>query len=377
MTSDSEQIQTRIFFPNISGLRFVGAFIVILCHCFTTDTTVWGDFYDGYWFQKFAFAVSRGHVAIMLFFVISGFLITYLLLDENARRGRIHIGNYLARRFLRVWPLYFIVVGFGFLVFPHLPYGISTVHEGWRFALFLSNFDEILVGQRDSINFLSATWTVSVEEQFYLVWGFLIGILRFRKQLSYPVFFLLIILGSLIFRWYYLADHRMLYYHTLSVMSDLAIGGLIGWWAYTGGARQFIGRIPGPIVFLIYAAGCLLIVFDAHIFRGGLFIIERVVHGVFFAFVLLEQVYGKSRLLRLDRIPGFYGAGKLTYGLYMFHYIFIYYWTIFFSGNGFNQHLWQFVLFVLAVFLSTYITAWLSYRLIERPVLTLKRYFRS
>ena len=186
----------RPFFNNLNGLRFVGALTVLIFHCFTLQREIWGDFYNGTIFH-FVFSVaSKGHLGVNLFFVLSGFLITYLLLHEYARTGKINILNYLLRRFLRIWPLYFLVVLFGFFLFPKLPYGVVTIHEFWRFALFLSNFDEIIHGINDKINFLSATWSVSIEEQFYLVWGFLLGLIPFKKSFSFPVFFIVIILGS-------------------------------------------------------------------------------------------------------------------------------------------------------------------------------------
>ena len=180
MSKTSTSEIARPFFDNLNGLRFVGALAVLLFHCFSLEREIWGDFFQGYWFQKVYLVVGKGHLGIILFFVLSGFLITYLLLFENAKTGRINLFNYLMRRFLRVWPMYFLVVLFGFFLFPILPYGIETIHEFWRFALFFSNIDEILLGKNDPLNFLSATWTVSVEEQFYLTWGILIGIISFR-----------------------------------------------------------------------------------------------------------------------------------------------------------------------------------------------------
>jgi peptidoglycan/LPS O-acetylase OafA/YrhL len=367
----------RIFFPNLHGLRFVGALAVMFFHCFTLNREIWGDFYNGYWFQKAGIVLGKGHLGVILFFVLSGFLITYLLLDESTRKGRINLVHYLMRRFLRVWPLYFVIVLFGFFVFPHLPYGIETVHEFWRYALFLSNIDEVINGMRDSINFLTATWSVSVEEQFYLTWGVLIGLIAFRKKQTYLYFFCAVILTSLVFRYFHLDDHRSLYYHTFSVMSDLAIGGVIGLWAFNGGAQRAFENIPRWAIVLGYIAGCSLLVLEGHLFRGVFFIFERFVPGIVFAFILLEQVYSKHSFFKIDRVWGFYNSGKLTYGFYMFHCIFIYYWAIFFRNHGLTENLFHYCLFILAVFVSTYALAWISFYYFEEQFLKLKRFFRS
>ena len=371
----SRQIE-RPFFNNLNGLRFVGALTVLLFHCFTLQREVWGDFYNGTFFH-FVFSIAnKGHLGVNLFFVLSGFLITYLLLHEYASTGKINILNYLLRRFLRIWPLYFLVVLFGFFLFPRLPYGIVTIHEFWRFALFLSNFDEIIHGMNDKINFLSATWSVSIEEQFYLVWGFLLGLIPFKKSFSFPVFFSVIILGSIVFRSFYWFDNRIIYFHTFSVMSDLGIGGLIGFLAFKGKIQSFFERVKKWQWIIFYMISSLLILGSNTLFTGSLIAIERTVIGFIFAIIILEQVYAKNSFYKIDKIPYFFSSGELTYGFYMYHCILIYYWSIFFKNHGFTEHVWQFAIYVLLVFSCTYALAWISLHYFERPILALKRYFR-
>lgn len=366
----------RPFFNNLNGLRFVGALTVLIFHCFTLQREIWGDFYNGTIFH-FVFSVaSKGHLGVNLFFVLSGFLITYLLLHEYARTGKINILNYLLRRFLRIWPLYFLVVLFGFFLFPKLPYGIVTIHEFWRFALFLSNFDEIIHGINDKINFLSATWSVSIEEQFYLVWGFLLGLIPFKKSFSFPVFFVVIILGSIVFRSFYWFDSRIIYFHTFSIMSDLGIGGLIGFLAFKGKIQSSFERVKKWQWIVFYVISTLLILGSNSIFEGSLIAFERTVIGIIFAIFILEQVYAKNSFYKIDKIPYFFSSGELTYGFYMFHCILIYYWSTFFKTHGFTDHLWQFLVYVVLVFFSTYVVAWISLHYFERPILGLKKYFR-
>lgn len=366
----------RPFFNNLNGLRFVGALTVLIFHCFTLQREIWGNFFNGTIFH-FVFSVaSKGHLGVNLFFVLSGFLITYLLLHEYARTGKINILNYLLRRFLRIWPLYFLVVLFGFFLFPKLPYGIVTIHEFWRFALFLSNFDEIIHGMNDKINFLSATWSVSIEEQFYLVWGFLLGLIPFKKSFSFPVFFVVIILGSIVFRSFYWFDSRIIYFHTFSVMSDLGIGGFIGFLAFKGKIQSSFERVKKWQWIVFYVISTLLILGSNSIFEGSLIAFERTVIGIIFAIVILEQVYAKNSFYKIDKIPYFFSSGELTYGFYMFHCILIYYWSTFFKTHGFTVHLWQFLVYVVLVFFSTYVVAWISLHYFERPILGLKKYFR-
>ena len=354
----------------------MGALAVFLFHSFTLHREIWGDFTEQSWFQAIYKVFEKGHLGINLFFVLSGFLITYLLLWEQKKSGKINLANYLMRRTLRVWPLYFLIIIFGFFVFPRLPYGIETIHELWRYALFLANFDELLVGLNDSINFLTAIWTVAVEEQFYIVWGLLIGLFAFRKKSMYIIFFSLIILFSIGFRMMNYNEPRMLYFHTFAVMSDLGIGGLIGLLAFQNKIQRFFENISRLTIIVTYLVGLALILFENLIFHGALVSIARIVPGVFFAFVILEQVYSKKSFLKIDRIPLMKYSGDISYGFYMFHCIAIYYWAMIFSDYHFTEHLYQFIVYLLVVFASTYLAAMLSYRFFELPFLRLKKKFK-
>lgn len=375
--SKSNAIQKeKPFFPNLNGLRFLAAIAVILFHTVSLNREIWGDFYYTTAFQKFAFLTSKGHFGIIFFFVLSGFLITYLLLWETANKGRINIVNYLFRRFLRVWPLYFLVVFFGFFIFPYLPCGIETKHVFWRYLLFLSNIDEIIVGGTDPINFLSATWTVSVEEQFYLAWGVLIGFFRFTQKKTYYFFFLAIILFALFFRYSFLSDHRVLYYHTFSVMSDLAVGGIIGLIAFEGKLITVFKKMRRWQIISFYVLAAIFFIYEGHVIKGTLFTFERIIPAVIFAVIILEQIYAEHSFFKADQLPFFSYSGKITYGLYMYHCIYIYYWAVCFNYFNWTDNIGYFIFFFSVVFASSYLTAHLSFKYYESPILRLKRFFR-
>ena len=89
-----------------------------------------------------------GDIGVNFFFVLSGFLITFLLLSERQFTGRIAIAAFYMRRVLRIWPLYFVVVLIGFVVFPWLKahFGETTSHEPaqlWYYLVFLANFNNL------------------------------------------------------------------------------------------------------------------------------------------------------------------------------------------------------------------------------------------
>ena len=98
------------FYENLNGLRFIGALSVFLFHGFTLGREMWGDFFNTPIFTGLFKLMSKGHHGVGLFFVLSGFLITSLLLHEAKNKGQINAFGFFMRRLLRIWPLYFIVV---------------------------------------------------------------------------------------------------------------------------------------------------------------------------------------------------------------------------------------------------------------------------
>jgi peptidoglycan/LPS O-acetylase OafA/YrhL len=362
-------------FPNLNGLRTIAAIAVVIYHIVFLNRNSWGEFSSSEFFRKLLIIVSRGHHAIELFFIISGFLITYLLIHEKELRGRIDFRNFLVRRFLRVWPLYFTIVLFGFFVFPQLPFGRETAHSLPLFLLFASNFSEIVYGWRDPVNFLSATWTVSVEEQFYLAWVLLSGVFGIGRKTLLVISLLALIAASLIFRHYHYSEPRVLHVHTLAVMSDLAIGALAAAWLKFGNAEHFFTNLPRLAIIAFYCAFILLLVFEDHLFAGKAIVFARVVSGGSLCFLMLEQIFSRHSVFKADGIPGFYFVGKHTYGIYMYHCIVIWYCgklSAAFPANGLT-----FFCYAASVILITWLTARFSYLFLESRFLRLQDRFRN
>lgn len=159
-------------------------------------------------------------------------------------------------------------------------------------------------------------------------------------------------------------------------MSDLAFGGIIGFLAYQGKVKLFFERLSRLHIIILYCIFAVVLIYEGHIFRGVLFTFERFTPGLIFSFIILEQVYAKRSFIKFDSIPYFFSSGALTYGFYMFHCIYLYYWSIFFNNNGLTESPWYFALYCLLVFITTYSTAWLSLHYYETPFLKLKRFFR-
>src|SRR4026208_162751 len=109
----------RVYFPNLNGLRFIAALLVIMQHI-EQIKSMYGI--ANRWSSPFMQVI--GEQGVSLFFVLSGFLITYLMLEEEKKTGTIQIRNFYRRRILRIWPLYFLIGFLALAVLSRIPFFI-------------------------------------------------------------------------------------------------------------------------------------------------------------------------------------------------------------------------------------------------------------
>src|SRR6478672_8841464 len=110
--------QKRVFFENLDGLRFFCVLSVFLFHSFYSENKQITD-HTLYHFVK-SDLFGNGNLGVNFFFVLSGFLITFLLIEEKKLKGNINLPYFWIRRILRIWPLFFFCVFFGFVIMPWL-----------------------------------------------------------------------------------------------------------------------------------------------------------------------------------------------------------------------------------------------------------------
>jgi peptidoglycan/LPS O-acetylase OafA/YrhL len=159
-------------------------------------------------------------------------------------------------------------------------------------------------------------------------------------------------------------------------MSDLAFGGILGLLVFKNKLVGWIKGLRSSQLFLIYLIGLGLIFTDSFYLFGTLSIFERLIPSIFFSFMILEQVYSEQSLFKVDRIKGFFHAGEISYGFYMFHCIVLYYMSILFSEMGWVYNISGFILYVITSLVCTHVLAHYSYAYFERPFLKLKKFFQ-
>ncbi|WP_448203496.1 acyltransferase family protein [Azospirillum sp. sgz302134] len=155
--------------PGLDGVRGLAVLSVVLHH---TSIIGWGPFFQGH--PPLPSFLIGGVVGVDIFFVLSGFLITNILISEYQSHGSISIFNFYMRRFLRLYPALLIVAGFSAaLLFSGQ---ISMKPQVLVYALtYTTNFAWAIEGQQgllEALSLLNHAWSLAVEEQFYLVWPF-------------------------------------------------------------------------------------------------------------------------------------------------------------------------------------------------------------
>jgi peptidoglycan/LPS O-acetylase OafA/YrhL len=312
----------------LDGLRGVAILLVVLHHF-----AMFGGFEPATKLDAVAVALTgAGWAGVDLFFVLSGFLITRILLNSNGERH--FFRNFYARRILRIFPLYYAMLGLFFVVGPVVawasgwiprsveePYRDIVNDQAWYWS-YLVNFRIAFHGWPE-FGALAHFWTLAIEEQFYLAWPLFVFYLGGRNLLRLCVF---LIVASLAIRLQLMWQGEILgaYVLTPARLDALALGGVLAVIANKAGGLQPWRRLAGLV------GGMSAIALGAiAIWRRGLWSGDTVTGTVgltllacFFGTLVVLSVTAPRRdlLSRLLRSEALMTLGRYSYGLYVFHH---------------------------------------------------------
>jgi peptidoglycan/LPS O-acetylase OafA/YrhL len=369
----------RTYFPNLNAVRFLAAFMVVIGHIEQFKGTFGLHNAQDTTFLPARFVMS-GRDAVTLFFVLSGFLITYLLLKEHQQTGTVNIRKFYIRRALRIWPLYYLIILLSITVIPALYHWTSF--EGYYislsdrlpqklglYVLFLPNVADLL-----NLYLLGAMhlWTIGVEEQFYLLWPQLAKRLMpvFRRVLLLILAFkvLLIILNMVFgdalvqvlgFSYVFLLNFRV---------ESMVIGGLGAWLLFHRPAWVQRWLHPRPVEL----AAIALILLNCVAWRSSGLLTDVLLSCVYIVFIL--NLAANPRSLMKWEHPLLHRLGNYSYGIYMYHPLIIYVLLVACSLLGVadaTQPLFNPLFYLAAVTLTIGISG-LSYHYFESFFLRLK-----
>lgn len=362
----------KSYFENLDGLRAIAALSVAFFHIANWFHYPKTKFYNAVQ-VVFSFGGNGGKLGVTFFFILSGFLITFLMFKEQTKYGSINISSFYLRRVLRIWPLYYLTLLVGFVIYPFImnlegyPYNESA--SPFLYSIFATNFDHIYNGH-PSIGILGVQWSVAVEEQFYLIWPILFFL--FNDKRYFPYLLIILFISSEVFL-HYTQDWSISYYHLLSNLRYLSFGAILAYitYLYSNKVVLFLNKITKKMNFFIYTFCLSLLLFQQKL--PALYFLDLIVHFLpffFFGFVIIEQNFSENSFLKISSFKPLNWLGKISYGIYLLHMIAVYFVLSMFSKN--REFTLPFVLLTIA--LTIYIS-YLSYRYIENFFLLLKAKF--
>ncbi|WP_272023346.1 acyltransferase family protein [Olleya namhaensis] len=348
-----------IYFKGLNGIRAIAAIVVMVCHI---DQQI----------ELFSLPHKNIHAtgmavrAVDMFFVLSGFLITYLLLVEKNKTGTINFKNFYIRRILRIWPVYYLTIFVTLiLIYFNVVPTVSDLTTSLLFYMFLmANISYLL---RINLPTITPLWSVGVEEQFYLIWPYIV-----KKTKKYLWFFSVFFLGGCALRVvsrYTLNEVapmlvEFLYSFRINIM---ALGAFGAYLVYSN--HKFLNIIFRRDLQLL--SWCILlfsIIYHPIHIRT---FVDSEVNSIFYLIIILNVACNPKTVFTLEnKVFDFFG--RISYGIYMYHMVVIYVCSYIYIK--FNMVLNYYMILAIIV-LVTLIGSYISFVYFETPFLKMKKKF--
>lgn len=312
--------------------------------------------------------ISTGGEGVRIFFVLSGFLITYLLYKEYSDTGKINVFHFYMRRVLRIWPLYYLVVLISICINPISQ--VLCLEASWTKALlFLINFECI---QPDTVaclpNHYKVLWSVCIEEQYYLFWP-LLSLLIFRNK----TYFVIVLSVIIIFGFSYKFSTPMWhgYFHTFGNIQYLMIGCMASYLIFRNNSektKQFFNDNKNKLTWIIlHIIGVIAFVYRYQ--KGISGFVSNCILPFYYLFIVLQFTFTISTSFKYFSV--FKRLGKYTYGLYVYHFLLIIFFKIIFDKLGLSYKdsiLYGILLSALSLIASIFVS-YTSYHMFEKKYL--------
>lgn len=371
ITVHANPILSQKHVPALDGIRGLAISLVLIHHLLRANGHTGIRLFD----LLYVF-VESAWVGVDLFFVLSGFLITGILYDSLSSDHRFK--RFYMRRILRIFPLYYGVL---FLLLV-LTAPLHLVWRGmqWKLLFYLQNMIFMVYSPAPFIN-LNHFWSLAVEEQFYLVWPFLVFWIKGLKRLILAT--VVLSLSAILIRFFLISkgfSPGYIYEFTPCRADTLLLGGCLALLMRSEWRNQVIDSA------MILFSSAVILLFAIALHQHNLnwqsgYVIETVGYTVI-AMVgvgLIASSFRKACLLKtMFELPALRFLGKYSYGIYIFHYSldasltnFLRFWLLRFSHSRFVSTLGAASLITCL----TILLAMMSFHFYEKRFLNLKRYF--
>lgn len=315
-------MSNRIYFPHLDVIRFFSALLIVVLHAYLC--------YNG-WFgkiglltntenQEFTFfgnlihrLIQNFHFGVDIFFLISGFLITYILVEEKKQFGKIDIRKFMIRRSLRIWPLYFLLIAITPFLIKWLDEPVPTNYISTLF--FVNNFHTLQTGEW-SYPF-AHFWSICIEEHFYLFWPFVVSLLPQKKMLYVFISIILLSISYQVYLSFYDPNANLALYLNTFCRIDVMVIGAIGGLLYSNKPFNFNFK---PILNIALFVGIFIYLsFDPLLYWKNPIspILNKYITVLTFAILLLNYNFNSSFKFRIPEKSFIHYFGKISYGIYM------------------------------------------------------------
>ncbi len=351
-----------IYFPGLNGLRAIAAISVVISHItlslgeFGLSPHVLGSYSAGN-----PIGLELGNYGVSIFFALSGFLITYLLLAEKDKQ-EIDIKKFYTRRILRIWPLYYAYLLLAILtmfIFQH-EFNFGSFLLYFFYCANVPPFFNIV------LPLLGHYWSLGVEEQFYLFWPWIIK--KVNKNIFRVISILALTLMAVKIMVYLLYPQSAL--TTILLMSRfhcMMIGGL-GAVLYKQHHQLFLRLIDNKLMQL---ACWIVIVLSAVNKFHVASLLDNEIISLVTVFLIVGQINTRNRIVNLEN-KVFDFLGRISYGIYVFHPLVIFYYSIALKNMLPASLPFRYIFVYLIVLGTTILAAYLSFHYFEKHFLKLK-----
>lgn len=306
----------------------------------------------------------NAHFSVTLFFVLSGFLITYLLIKEYQKNNSISFKKFYMRRILRIWPLYYLIIFLSYFLVEH------SIPKR-TLLLCLSIFPNIPPALKSGWESSPQIWSIGVEEQFYIFWPIFIFLIIKKKQNFYLIFFIVFytllpflinfINKETIYNEKLYSFTEKFFYHTK--FNCMAIGAFLG--ANLANDRKWLKIFYSNKFFSIIIAFLAFSIWFLGIKFGGF---TEEMYSLMFGLMILCVV--KNEKINIDNKLSVF-LGKISYGIYMYHWLIILLLLKLITPLK-NEYYFEIVLYIFT-FTFTIAVSWLSYNTFEKYFLDIKK----
>jgi len=374
--------------PALDGLRAI-AIIWVMLHNGTLDKLISLQTIPE---KAITLIMNTGWMGVQMFFVLSGFLITGILLDAKKNNHNNIYKQFYMRRVLRIFPIYYVFLILAFIAAVSLqntPSWLNLAYDHkWWYIFYTINWIQAF----EKVGF-SHFWSLAVEEQFYIFWPvIIISLSAFRLYATCLLLITLSITFRLALTIYDLKfAESAAYVFTLSRLDALAIGSLLA--ITLRDESMFIKTRKSMFyIMIISIIYILLTLASTHSFdpvSTSWTVLNQTMAALLFVSLIYYSLDINSTLkysrihIRILSLNWMRSIGKYSYAMYIFHLPVAFllhnhlsndFLTIF-SFAGDSKNIIVFTLDLLLLFILTYCLAWCSWRLIELPFLNLKRHF--